>query len=133
MRQIMLNLTVAAAVCAAAAAADAGSVRNGSDPKPDPADVQYMLQAFKKQLGRCWKTTDGAGADVPSATVKFGLKHDGSLAGEPVLTRSHADPSGAVAKSALAAVKRCQPFRLAPNLYVFWEDVEVNFVGNGPN
>jgi hypothetical protein len=113
-------------------AADGATVGNGSDPKPDPADVQHFLQAFEKQLGRCWKTPDGAGADAPSAIVRFKLKQDGSLAGEPVLARSHSDPSGAVGKSALAAVKRCQPFRLPPNLYKFWENVEVNFVGNGP-
>jgi hypothetical protein len=78
-----------------------------------------------------WPRTD-AGADAPSAIVKFKLKQDGSLAGEPVVVGSHADPSQAVAKTALAAVKRCQPFRLPPNLYEFWKEVEINFVANAP-
>ena len=152
MRQIMLSLTVAAAVCVAAtAAADAAppsnaGARNGSDfwaysvrndsPKLDSADLRYLLQALRKQLYGCWKRSagvSGAGADAPGAVVRFKLKQDGSLAGEPVVVGSQADPSHAVAKSALAAVKRCQPLKLPPNLYEFWEEVEVNFVASAPN
>jgi TPR repeat protein len=195
MRQIMLSLTVAAAVCAAAtAAADTArlyglaaaqgyapaqnnlanlyarglgvskneaeaarllklagahytpaSARNGSDfwaysvrndsPKLDSADLRYLLQVLRKQLYGCWNRpagVSGAGADAPSAIVRFKLKQDGSLAGEPVVVGSHADPSQAVAKTALAAVKRCQPLRLPPNLYEFWKEVEINFVANAP-
>jgi len=195
MRQIILRLTVAAAVCAAAAPpsnacdrAAAGpldrsrpagipgvtvdmidgkvavpacegalaavpenphytpaSARNGSDfwaysvrndsAKLDSADLRYLLQVLRKQLYGCWNRpagVSGADADAPSATVRFKLKQDGSLAGEPMVVGSHADPSQAVAKTALAAVKRCQPLRLPPNLYEFWKEVEINFVANAP-
>jgi hypothetical protein len=129
----MLSLAVAAAVCAAAMAATA-QVRNDS-PKLDSADLRYLLQVLKKQIGGCWNpppAVSGAGADAPSAIVKFKLKQDGSLAGEPVVVGSHADPSQVVAKTALAAVKRCQPFRLPPNLYEFWKEMEIDFVAHAP-
>jgi hypothetical protein len=137
MRQIMLSLAVAAAVCAAASCAAPLSndgIRN-DDPKLDSADLRYLLQVLRKQLYGCWNRpagVSGAGADAPSAIVRFRLKQDGTLAGEPVVVGSHADPSQAVAKTALAAVKRCQPLRLPPNLYEFWTEVEVNFIANAP-
>jgi len=112
----------------------AAQVRNDS-PKLDSADLRYLLQVLRKQLYGCWNRpagVSGAGADAPSAIVRFKLKQDGSLAGEPMVVGSHADPSQAVAKTALAAVKRCQPLRLPPNLYEFWKEVEVNFVANAP-
>ena len=104
-------------------------------PKLDSADLQDVMQVLRKQIYVCWKPpagVSGAGADAPTAIVKFKLKQDGSLVGEPVVVGSHADPSQAVAKTALAAVKRCQPFRLPPNRYEFWKEVEINFVANAP-
>jgi hypothetical protein len=50
--------------------------------KLDPADLRYLLQVLRKQLPRCWNwpaPVSGADADVPSATVRFKLKQDGSL------------------------------------------------------
>jgi TonB family protein len=146
MRQITLSLTVAAAVCAACTHYTPTSERDRSDFWPssvrndsrklDSTDPRYLVPVLRKQLYGCWNRppgVSGIGADAPSAIVRFKLKRDGSLAGAPVVVGSHADPSQAVAKTALAAVRRCQPFSLPPNLYEFWEEVEVNFVTNAPN
>src|SRR5215470_8918262 len=40
------------------------------------------------------------------------LNQDGSLAGEPILVNSGSSPSQAAARSALLAIRRCQPFKL---------------------
>ena len=133
---ILLAIASGLALASCGAGAKDIPLDDGSSrPKVDPADLRYLLQALRNQISRCWNWSapvSGADAEVPSASVRFKLKQDGSLAGEPVVVRSHADPSQAVAKTALAAVKRCQPFKLPPNQYEFWQEVQVNFVTNAP-
>jgi TonB family protein len=135
MRQIMVSLAVTAAACAAAGCVTTDATSPSSHPKLDSANVRHMVQALKQQLHPCWQRppgVTGAGADAPRAVVRFTLNPDGSLASEPVVVGSYRDPSRVVAKAALAAVKRCQPFRLPPNLYQFWQDVEANMVADDP-
>jgi TonB family protein len=121
---------------------EAPSPQNGSDfraytlgkelAKLDPASPQYVARALMIQVHACWHLPAGLkearpSDEAPNAVVRFKLNRDGTLDGEPVLVSTQADPSRAVARSALAAVKRCQPLRLPPDRYEIWQEVEVTF------
>lgn len=71
-------------------------------------------------------------ASQPVVIVRFNLKRDGSLVGEPVVETQSDDPLfPQFAATAVRAVKKAAPFDLAAydDLYKDWETVIVNFDG----
>ena len=75
---------------------------------------------IQRQLFACWTPPVGAGTNV-TATVRFSLNRDGSLAGVPTLVKTTTGAqSQAFAESALLAVRRCAPFKLPADKYESW-------------
>ena len=89
------------------------------------ADGARILALLQRQLHACWAPPVGANA---TATVRFSLNRDGSLAGAPTLVKTTTDAqSQAVAESALLAVRRCAPLKLPADKYELWKEVMVVF------
>ncbi len=87
------------------------------------------IDAFRARMRQCWNTT-GIPNDQPVyVDVRVDLKPDGSLAGEPVVTRGTAPPYGPVlARTAIAALVRCQPFTMfRKETYNQWKSMDLTF------
>ncbi|MBO0754224.1 MAG: cell envelope integrity protein TolA [Bradyrhizobiaceae bacterium] len=98
---------------------------NGTFPTLSQDEVARLAVELQRQAISCWSPP---AVNVTAVTVRFTLKKDGSLAGEPTLVKTAQGPqSQAVAESALSAVRNCAPFTLPADKYEWWQEVEVNF------
>ena len=84
-----------------------------------PAAPNDMAQQLSAQIGRCWNPPRGA---TGSVTVHFELSQDGGVNGTPRVTGL---ASVGVAKSAVDAIKLCQPYRLPADRYSDWRHAVV--------
>jgi colicin import membrane protein len=98
---------------------------------PDARDKQLsaseiaMLKArISSQIKQkdCWRLpAGGGGSDLPVVTVRWRLKPDGRLDGEPQIEQPRGDALFRVAaEAALRAVRACAPFDLPPDKYSAW-------------
>jgi colicin import membrane protein len=70
----------------------------------------------------------GGGIDTPVVSVRFQLRQDGSLVGEPVLVNPQSSPLyNLAADASIRAVKQCAPFQLPPDKYGAWSTVTWQF------
>jgi colicin import membrane protein len=105
----------------------------GNSPRLSPSLRDALMGLLRDQLHRCWQPPIGAqGTERPPVpSVRVSLKEDGSLAREPAVINSSADPLfRAVADSATRATKRCSPLRIPAQFqpyYQDWKDLVVNF------
>ena len=87
------------------------------------------LGAVKKQAKRCWKIP--AGWSEPrqvSVTIRFELNRDGTLKGSPSVVAFPASEMGKTAAlNAIRAVAECAPFKLPPEKYDEWNDIQLRF------
>jgi hypothetical protein len=90
-------------------------------------DGARFATLIARQLYGCWTPP----ANVPTtvtATVRFSLNRDGSIAGQPTLVKvTPGARAQAAAESALRAVRRCAPLHLPADKYELWQEVEVVF------
>lgn len=94
-----------------------GSVSPDGKPAPD-GDVNSVAEVGPA-LQRCWSPPPLTGADTGvMATVRFSLRRDGTLFGQPRLTwrtqPKDAKLRDAFGESVVRAVRRCTPMRLSP-------------------
>jgi colicin import membrane protein len=105
----------------------------GNSPRLSPSLRDALMGLLRDQLHRCWQPPIGAqGTDKPPVpSVRVSLKEDGSLAREPAVINSSADPLfRTVADSATRATKRCSPLRIPAQFqpyYEDWKNLVVNF------
>jgi colicin import membrane protein len=105
----------------------------GTAQRLNPSQRDALMGLLRDQLHRCWQAPIGAqGADKPPVpSVRVSLKEDGSLARDPAVINSSADPLfRAVADSATRATRRCSPLRIPAQFqpyYQDWKDLVVNF------
>jgi hypothetical protein len=91
---------------------------------------EQLKNQISSQLERCWRSRGSSGgAETPVATLRWDLKPDGSLDGEPtVIEPSQSAPqSRAAALAAIQAVKSCAPFALPPEQYAIWKTITWEF------
>ena len=89
------------------------------------------VAAFKAHLRKCWSLSPGvADADRIQVVLRLALKPNGTLASDPDLVSvSAAGSPGApdVVKSALKAVRQCQPYGMLPAAkYKEWKLLDLN-------
>ena len=98
----------------------------GTDTVLSAREQDLLKGMIKSQLTPCWRVPGaGGGAEVPAVTLLWRLAPDGSLDGEPVVKSAPNDTLGsAAAEAALRAVRSCQPFRLPPESYESWKEIE---------
>ncbi len=77
------------------------------------------------QLRNCWKLPGGGGGiETTVVTLKWHLRLDGSLDGEPAVVEPQSSAVYQIAaEAAIRAVKTCQPFNLPADKYVAWKTI----------
>ncbi len=86
-----------------------------------------LLDEVVAQAKRCWTVPDGwSDPSQVSVTLRFQLTPDGTLDGDPAIVEFPATAIGAAAaKTALAAVKQCGPYRLPADKFEQWRDIQL--------
>jgi hypothetical protein len=113
---------------------DAENLGGGGAAELGADIVRSAVDGFKEHLQSCWKTPpEAVGDDRIKILIRVGLRRDGSIVGEPTLVQAVATPAGpAMVKSAIAAVRDCQPYAFLPaELYQEWRALDVAFSAKG--
>jgi hypothetical protein len=118
----------------------------GQSPEPrfDPRKVQQMLEktqprtdphgifGLSRQLRRCW--TPPLTETPFKIEVSVRLTPDGFLDGMPEVRGEPKDEiAKAVAKSAVEAIERCQPFQAPVSSYAKWKTIDIFFASHDPD
>ena len=91
---------------------------------------QDLLRAqISQQLRACWKLPGGGGGiETMVVTVRWRLRPDGTLEGEPAVEAPQAGPVFQIAaEAAVRAVKACSPFTLPEDRYWAWKSIIWDF------
>lgn len=107
----------------------------GASQKLSPSLRAQLIGIIQDQLLKCWNVpialANARGGQPVVPSVRMKLNQDGSLAGQPGVINSSADPLFRVAAdSALTATRRCAPLRIPAQFAAYyddWRDVVVNF------
>lgn len=99
--------------------------RTGTDDVLSAREQDLLRGMLKSQLAPCWRLPGGGGGvDTPVVELRWSLRPDGSLQGEPRISRGAGGTFGRLAEeAAIRAVKSCQPFQLPPDQYQSWKEV----------
>jgi hypothetical protein len=99
-----------------------------------PAQVASLASAIARQVQPCADriVTPGPGAEDIRTKLNLRLNPDGSFAAEPrvigqTTTDENARYGTRVAELARAAFKQCAPFKLPPELYDGWKNINLNY------
>ncbi len=112
------------------------------DPTMTTPDAEALdrLSDIAPALRRCWAPPAITGPDTGvMATVRFSLRRDGSLFGQPRVTwetrRTEADLRQRFTDSVVAAVHACTPMRLSPKLgaAIAGRPLSIRFHGRAPS
>ena len=98
-------------------------------------EVEQALQSAARQVHRCYRAPRVSSAGRLIVTrLRVRLTPDGQLAGLPILigqsgvTPSNRTSAAPMAQAAIAAVMRCAPLRLPPDLYARgWSAFDLTF------
>ncbi|MCU0884470.1 MAG: cell envelope integrity protein TolA [Beijerinckiaceae bacterium] len=107
--------------------------QTGTAQRMNPNMRSQLIGIIKEQLERCWVVPVAlqSAQRPPVPSVRVALKQDGTLASQPSVVNTSADPLFRVAAdSALTATRRCTPLRIPAQFAPFyndWRDVVVNF------
>jgi colicin import membrane protein len=94
------------------------------------SEIDAITGRLREHLKGCWDVPAGlADARELFVMVRFQLKRDGTLSGDPVVTNRVTHPAFQVAaESAVRAVAKCTPYTFLPAAkYDLWSDLEVRF------
>lgn len=97
----------------------------GTDSVLSAREQDLLKGMIRSQLQSCWRLPGaGGGTETPVVTLRWQLKPNGELAGEPRVQSAPSDYMGQVAsEAAVRAVKLCQPYRLPAKSYEAWKDI----------
>ena len=103
--------------------------REGHDTVLSAREQDLLKSMINSQLQPCAKMPGGGGGtDTPVVNVRFQLRQDGSLDGEPVLVAPQSSPLYSIAADAsIRAIKQCAPFQLPADKYGAWSTVTWEF------
>lgn len=108
----------------------ADAIVQTSTPKPVQRMTISEMDAFRLQVERCWNVPLGA-KDIENIiiTLHIRLNKNGTLAADPTpSTRGYGGAFETIlVRSAVTAVKKCQPFKMPENKYEAWKEIEVTF------
>lgn len=101
----------------------------GNAPVLSVREQDLLRAQISAQLRSCWKLPGGGGGiETTVVTLRWRLRQDGSLDGEPVVEGAR---SGMVfqiaAEAAIRAVRTCAPFNLPPDKYWAWRSLTWDF------
>ena len=103
--------------------------KDGRDNRLTAREEDMLKGLIKTALARCWRVPGGGSVgETPVVTVKWFLRPDGSLDGEPrVMDRASSPAAQAAADAAVRAVIVCAPFSLPPDKYSAWREITWEF------
>jgi colicin import membrane protein len=103
--------------------------REGNEPVLSVREQDLLKSQISQQLRGCWKLPGGGGGiETMVVTVRWRLRPDGSLDGEPALEGPQSSPVYQIAaEAAVRAVKMCSPFTLPPDRYWAWKSIIWDF------
>jgi colicin import membrane protein len=103
--------------------------QEGRDKQISASEMAVLKGRIQSRLRACWRLpSGGGGSDTPPVTLRWHLKPDGSLDGEPQVEQARADPLFRLAaEAALRAVRECAPFDLPPERYGVWRVIIWDF------
>jgi outer membrane biosynthesis protein TonB len=110
------------------------SVTNLGTPKGQDQTLSMSeLDAFRRQVEKCWNVLPGAGnLDRSRVELRITLNPDGTLASQPQVYKAATGPNAqATSESAVRAVLNCGPYKMfRPQTYASWKDMIVGFEPN---
>lgn len=110
---------------AAKAKGPAAGSPTGRDTVSRAREEDLLKSKIQTALRSCWRVQQPG---LPTVTVGWKLKTDGTLDGEPKVVTPVRTPEDAIAaRAAIAAVTRCVPFDLPKQNYASWRDIEWDF------
>ena len=117
------------ALSTAKAKGPGAGTKDGKDSRLSAREEDLLKGLIKTALARCWRVPGGGSAgETPVVTVKWFLRPDGSLDGEPRVVDRIASPAAqAAADAAVRAVIVCAPFSLPPDKYSAWREITWEF------
>jgi len=103
--------------------------REGDAPVLSVREQDLLRSQISAQLRQCWKLPGGGGGiETMVVTLRWRLRPDGSLDGEPVPEAPQSGPVYQIAaEAAMRAVKACSPFTLPPDKYWAWKSIIWDF------
>lgn len=101
----------------------------GRDKQISASEIAVLKGMIQARLKPCWVLpSGGGGSDAPVVTLRWRLKPDGSLDGEPQVEQPRGDPLFRLAaEAAVRAVQGCAPFDLPPDKYNTWRVIIWDF------
>jgi colicin import membrane protein len=107
----------------------AAGTKTGTSDRLTAREEDLLKGMIKGALARCWRVPGGGSAgETPVVTVKWRLRPDGTLDGEPnVVERNLTDAGRAAADAAIRAVIVCAPFQLPADKYQAWREITWEF------
>lgn len=96
----------------------------GRDNVLSATEADMLNSMLDQQLKSQWRLpAGGGGTQTPIVAVRWTLKPDGTLDGEPQVLSPQNNPMFQVAaEAAVRAIKAAQPFKLPPEKYANWRD-----------
>ena len=88
------------------------------------------IDAFRAQIRACWSVPAGAkNAENLLVRVRVQLDPTGRPIGKKIINRAQLTDSFflSAAESVLRAIERCQPYKMPPEKYESWRELELNF------
>ena len=88
------------------------------------------IDAFRAQIRACWSVPAGAkNAESLVVRVRVQLDTSGRPIAKKVINRAQLTDSFflSAAESVLRAIERCQPYKMPPEKYESWREMELNF------
>jgi len=103
--------------------------REGHDTVLTAREADLLKGQISAQIKNCWKLPGGGGGiETAVVTLKWRLKPDGALDGDPVPLERQADALQQRAQeAAIRAVICAAPFDLPPDKYTAWRTIEWTF------
>jgi len=97
--------------------------REGDAPKLSVREQDILRGQISAQLRQCWKLPGGGGGiETTVVTLRWKLRPDGALDGEPAIEAPQSGPVFQIAaEAAIRAVKACSPFTLPVDRYWAWK------------
>ncbi len=101
----------------------------GDAPRLSVREQDLLRAQISQQLRACWKLPGGGGGiETMVVTVRWRLRPDGTLEGEPAIEAPQSGPVFQIAaEAAVRAVKSCSPFTLPQDRYWAWKSIIWDF------
>jgi colicin import membrane protein len=101
----------------------------GRDKQISASEIAMLKGRISARLRACWRLpSGGGGSDTPVVTLRWRLKQDGSLDGDPQVEQPRGDPLFRIAaEAAMRAVRECSPFDLPADKYGSWRTITWDF------